>query len=429
MTMAHPAAASARSTARRTRADAARVLLVAVLALATGGPARALDLDETVRRAAELDPRAVVASLAEEAARADSLAAWSEVGLTPRLATRWEQGQVTGRDPTIRASLGLLDPSAWAQARLGGAYAGRAGTIAAATALDAQYAAAALYVEAIAAEDAARLATELERVAVTTRDATRTRVKAGVDDELAARSAEVAALEAQARTARAQATRAAARARLARVLQRELPDTEPLAPTDLTTASGSGPRPNADREGGAPSAPSSPWEAVARADLSVASAEVGTAWTEMLPSADLRAEKALDLDNLPDPGWQVSLRATWKLPGVVGGFAHVRARQLERRIAEVQLEGLQRDLDRDRAVVRADLAASAAEVELGRARESLAASALQLAQTRLTAGVADPLDVLRLQDDLARAQRTRVEAERSLALAHLELRRLNGTPW
>jgi outer membrane protein TolC len=168
---------------------------------------------------------------------------------------------------------------------------------------------------------------------------------------------------------------------------------------------------------------------VARADLAVASAAVSTAWTAMLPRADLRAEHALDLDDIPDDAWRVSLRASWTLPGVVGGFAHVRARQLERRIAEVQLEGLQRDLERDRAVAGADLDASVTEVEWGRARESLAAGAVQLAQTRLAAGVADPLDVLRLQDDLARAQRTRVEAERNLALARLELRRLHGTPW
>ena len=390
-------------------------------------PAWALDLDETVGRAAELDPDAVVAGLAEEAARADSLAAWSEVGLTPRLATRWDRGQITRRDPTIRASLGLLDPSAWAQARLGGADAARAGKVAAATSLDAQYAAAALYVEAVAAEDSVQLATELERVAVTTRDAVRIRASAGVDDTLAARSAEVAALEAQARTARARASRLATRARLARALQRDLPDTEPLAPTGLTTASASGG--GVAEGGGPPSAPSSPWEAVAQADLDVARAAVGAAWTEVLPGADLRAEHAIDLDGLPDPGWNVSVRATWQLPGFVGGFAHLRARQLERRIAEVQLEGLRRDLDRDRAVVATDLEASAAEADLGRARESLAASALQLAQTRLAAGIAAPLDVLRLQDDLARAQRTRVEAERNLALARLELRRLNGTSW
>ena len=85
--------------------------------------------------------------------------------------------------------------------------------------------------------------------------------------------------------------------------------------------------------------------------------------------------------------------------------------------------------DGSKSVMAESVAASGISHTPTRPCEAIAASSLQLAQTRLAAGVADPLDELRLQDDLARAQRTRVEAERGLALARLELRRLDGTPW
>lgn len=119
----------------------------------------------------------------------------------------------------------------------------------------------------------------------------------------------------------------------------------------------------------------------------------------------------------------------WDLPGGIAPLGRVRARALGRRIADVRLDGIARDLTLAGRVAEEEARAAAAELTVAEARASLAEEALAVGQVRLGAGLAGPLEVLRIQDDAARARRARVEAERRAWQARLQAARVEGRAW
>ncbi|MEN9787196.1 MAG: hypothetical protein RLZZ299_2460 [Pseudomonadota bacterium] len=380
-------------------------------------PARALTLDEAVRAVEDVHPDAVVAELQAARAHAEALgAAAAAVG-----AVRWEGAapmpEAAPWQDAVTATVRLADPARVLAALERGAAARTRDAVAGATRFEAGYAAARLYVDAVAAE--ADLSATLlgEARARATLEATGARVDAGLEAGLAAGSARLGLLEAEAARVRAEAARTVARDRLARALQRALPEDEPLAAVSLPW----GP-PDAwpgEAEAG------SPWLGVARAGVGEARAGELRAWGGLLPRATLQARRAWRTG----APWQVGLDVRWDLPGVVGPLAGVRAGVLGRRVAEVRLDGLARDLALAARVARAEARAAAAELAVAEARASLAEEALGAGQARLAAGLAGPLEVLRVQDDAARARRARVEAERRVWLARLEAARVAGRAW
>jgi outer membrane protein TolC len=382
-------------------------------ALAGAGEAQALTLEEVVERVGQVDPNAVVAELNAAVASTQSLERWTrlapDVGVTRSQQLRPEvpggaaAGALTGRWT-------LLDAPALLDAAQYGALAQSAKAASGASTLDAQYAAAALYFQALAAE--ARLAAARQGVDIAkgTRDTARARVGAGVENELAGRTAELGVLQAEAELARAEAARTIARACLQRAMQ---------APLEGDLAAAEAP---AAVEG--PSV--SPWLDVSRSDVHAARLATVEAWADLLPVGSLGARSPL---GVPEVGWTVSFDLSWRLDGLVGPLLEARRRSLQHRITEVRLDALQRDLQLGIDVARAQALAAGRVAEAARAREALAEASLEVGQARLSAGVAAPLEVLRLQDDFALARRDRVEAELQENLARLEAARLAGRPW
>jgi outer membrane protein TolC len=374
-----------------------------MLFLATA--AYALTLEEAVARAAEVDPSAVIAALEWEKAKLDAGQAWLATGPTPELRAerKWSTGAVADR-ATLDVTLATLSAGAWFDAASMSSDARAAKYDAAATALDVQYAAAALYYAVLAAMadlDAARR--NLEAAEATTR-ASRARVSAGLDSELSGRSAEAGRLEAEARVAKAEATLAIARARLSRALEQEVGDLAAAGTPELPMERGS-----------------SPWLQAEAARIT--SAELGhyAAVGDLLPSGKLVASTPLWLTD-----WQLALAGSWTFEGIAGPFLKERSRAIDARIAAIQYDALQRDLDLDFTESRARAAAARRVAEASRAREQLAAEALRVGQARLEAGLASTLEVLRLQDDLASARSARVASEFDEALSILEARRVAG---
>ncbi len=396
---------------RRALPGCGAVLAAAMLVSAT--PAGALTLDEAVARAAEVNPHAVVAELEARARATRAHRRWTTV--LPDLGLRQTRTLVPApASPTVerelRATWDIFDGPEWLEASRDGADAEGQRAAATATRLDAQYAAAALYFEALAAEGRVTAARTSAQVAESTLSTTRTQAQAGVTDELTYRSAELGAIAAKAALAQAEADVVITRATLERALQEPLEGPlTPNAPLHL---------PEDELR--------SPWLDAQRASVRAAHLDTLTAWAEVLPTASLRATRPIGV--VADT-WTTELQLRWDLDGGVAPFLEAREKSLARQAREVELDALERDLRLGVRVARERAGAANIVAEAARAREQLADSSVTLAQTRLAAGVARPLEVLRLQDDAATARLQRVDAERDAALATLEARRLAGVPW
>lgn len=369
----------------------------------------ALTLAEAVQRAAEVDPNAVVAELAWQQTQLDAAEAWVQLGLTPTFAaSRRIDPLVTTDRVTLDLAVGALDPYAWFAATQRSSVAGSARYAAAATMLDAQYAAATLFYSSVLAQDGVEGAREGERIAKATLDATTARVAAGLESELAGRSARLSLLEAEATTAETEAALAIARASLARALQQELgaleaPGALPELPRDATE---------------------SPWLSVARADVTAARFEEYANIAEIFPTGTLAADS-----NLPFDTWGLTLGVSWTFDGLAGPFLRARHAALARTIAEVQLDALERDQELALLTAKETARAARRVAEAARARVELAAESLNVGQVRLSMGMASSLEVLRLQDDAAKARADRVDAELVEATARLEALRVGGVAW
>lgn len=367
--------------------------------------ARALTLDEAVARAAEVDPSAVIAALQWKKAQLDAGQAWLATGPTPEVQSerKWSTGAIADRT-TLDVTLATLSAGAWLDAASRSSDARAARYDAAAATLDAQYAAAALYYSVLAGEagvDAARR--NLEAAEATAR-ASRARVGAGLDSELSGRSAEAGRLEAEARVAGAEATLAVARARLGRALQQEVGDLAEAAAPEMPAERGT-----------------SPWLQAEAARVTAAKLGHYAAIGDLLPSGKLVASTPLWTTD-----WQLALVGSWTFEGIAGPFLAERSRAIDARIAAIEYDALQRDLDLDFTEARAEAAAARRVAEASRAREQLASDALRVGQARLEAGLASTLEVLRLQDDLASARRARIGSEFDEALSILDARRVAG---
>lgn len=372
--------------------------------------AHALTLDETVRRAAEVDPLAVVAELTARQSRLDAAEAWVQLGPTPSFsASRRFAAGTTADTNALQVSLDVLDPVAWLDSGSASALARSMQHEAVATSLDAQYAAATLFYTVLAAEAALAAAQEGERFAQATTDATAARVTAGLESELAGRSARLGLLEAQARTAQAEADVAIARAALSRALQQDVDALE--APSSALAI----PDDTSD----------SPWIDAARAQLSVAKWDHASAIAGIFPTGTVAANSTLG--TIED--WSLTLGMTWEFDGLAGPFLRARRAALEQKIEVVQLDAVERDLALGLTTAREQARAADRVAEAARAREELADESLKVGQTRLSVGLASSLEVLRLQDDAADARADRVNAELDAATARLEARRVAGQGW
>lgn len=369
----------------------------------------ALTLAEAVQRAAEVDPSAVVAELEWRQARLDSAEAWVQLGLTPSLsASRTVQGAIPTDRVGVDVSVGALSPPDWFNAAQQSAQAGAAREVSSATTLDAQYAAATLYYGVLSAEAGVASAKEGERFAQATFDATSARVAAGLESELAGRSARLGVLEAQALLAQSEAVLAIARASLSRALEQDIGALE--APPAL-------PELPADAAG-------SPWITAAKAELSAARYSHYEAIAGIFPTGELSTSS-----NLPFDSWAVTIGARWSFDGLAGPFLRAKNAALSQKIAEVQLDALERDQELGLTTAR-ELARAARRVaEAARAREELAEESLLVGQSRLSVGLASSLEVLRLQDEAARARADHIEAELDEASARLEALRVGGVNW
>lgn len=372
--------------------------------------AHALTLDDAVRRAAEVDPTAVVSELIAQQARLDAAAAWVQLGPTPSFSAsrRYSAGTTADAD-SLRVSLDVLDPVVWLGAGSASALARSLHHEARATSLDAQYAAATLFYTVLASEAALSAAKEGERFAQATTEATGARVAAGLESELAGRSARLGLLEAQAITAQAEADVAIARASLSRALQENVDTLE--APASALAI------PDAAND--------SPWIDAAEAQLAMAKWDHAGAVAALLPAGSIVADSTLG--TIGD--WSLTLGVTWKFDGVAGPFLQARRAALEQRIEVVQLDAVERDLALALITAREQARASDRVAEAARAREELANESLQVGQTRLSVGLASSLEVLRLQDDAADARADRVNAELDAATARLDARRVAGLGW
>ncbi|MES2640432.1 MAG: TolC family protein [Myxococcota bacterium] len=372
--------------------------------------AHALTLDETVRRAAEVDPLAVVAELTSRQARLDAAEAWVQLGPTPSFtAARTFSAGTTADTNRLRVSLDVLAPEVWLDAGSASAMARSLRHEAVATSLDAQYAAATLFYTVLAAEAALTAAQEGERFAQATADATAARVTAGLESELAGRSARLGLLEAQAYTAQSEADVVIARAGLSRALQQDV--------DALEIPSGALAIPDA--------ATDSPWIDAAEAQLSMAKWDHASAVAAIFPTGSIDADSTLG--TIED--WSLSLGVTWEFDGLAGPFIRARRAALEQKIEVIQLDAVERDLALGLTTAREQARAADRVAEAARAREELADESLQVGQTRLSVGLASSLEVLRLQDDAADARADRVNAELDAATARLEARRVAGLAW
>ncbi len=375
----------------------------------------ALTLDEAVSRAGEVDPNALVAALAAERVRADSAGALFAIGPTPSVSVSrsWRLGAVTGTAPvdagTLSVNVPLLSPPVWLNAA-GMVEAARAeGHVATATRLDAQYAAAALVYEALATDADLRLGREGEAAAAATLEIVRNRVRAGLESELAERSAQVGLLVAQSAVNTADSDRQIAYARLARALEMPVTSVEPADPPALPDTAGS-----------------SPWLAAEAARWSAAKWERGERLAELFPTGGV----SLSTNVLgARTGWALGVTGTWTFDGLAGPFLRFHQAGLDERIARIVYDALNRDLALGLDTAKAAAQAADRNAEVANARETLAAESLAIGQKRLESGLATSLEVLRLQDDLTLARADRVRTELQRALARLEARRVAGLDW
>lgn len=369
--------------------------------------AHALTLEETVRRAAEVNPAGVVAELEWRQARLEAAETWSALTVTPEVTVeRTWVGRTVVDDDKVEVSLGLLNPTGWFDALEQSAQARTARGVSDATVLDAQYAAAVLYFEALAAQREVIFTERSVGETEATLEIARARVKAGMASSLHAQAAEAQAIRARAEHALAGARLRNARARLARAIEQDVDRIEEAA---LPT-----PPPEGTR---------SPWVGAADAAVDAARLEHAEAWAELLPTASLSAETALG-----GADWGVTLQGTWTVDGV-GPLLRARWSALEARKAEVYRDGLRRDFAVGAETSGTEARALGEMVEAAKAEEALAQAALDAGRVQLGVGLIDTLDVVQLQDDLLDARRDRIDAELDQAYAVLEARRLAGEPW
>ncbi|MSQ03233.1 MAG: TolC family protein [Myxococcales bacterium] len=371
--------------------------------------AHAVTLDESVRRAAEVDPGAIVAALSTQ--QADLLAAqsWAHLGPSPSLSIgRTWRNNLAIDSGTFNVSLGALEPGSWFRALQRSSQATASRYAAAGTTLDAQYAAAALYVGAWEAKRAVAAARDTESAATSLATAIQTRVGAGLDGPLLGRSAEAGRLLAVAERIAAEAQLAVARVQLARAL--ELDDVGELdAPPGMALPGDAG---------------SSPWLDAAKESVESARWRHIRDLAGWFPSGGLNASTPLGA-----PGLAITLSATWTLDGVVAPFLLERQSALAVRIADVQFTALRRDYEAGLAAARVRAIAAGQVLDAHRARQEAADAALAEGRALLDAGLVSTLEVLRLQDQLSSARTARVGAELDELLAILDARRLAGEGW
>lgn len=380
--------------------------------------AHALTLEAAVQRAAEVDPDALVAGLVAAQGRLDaSEKLWNAgVSVNAGLSRTWSGGMVSDSG-ALRASVPIFDVGRWFDVAQERAQARQLDQIASGTTLDAQYTAAGLYFGALSADAALDAAKQGYTVAEATARATQARVSAGLESELVGRSAELGRLTAEARVAQAESDREIARMALARALEVDAAEVEALerpATLDL-------PVEIAD----------SPWIAAQEAALRAAKLGHDQRLGELLPTAELAVSTNLvrSLGAAPFTDWAVTLGGAWSFDGLAGPFIRERSARIDVRIEEIGSDRLRRDLELALFSARSSARAADRVADAAQARAKLAEESLQIGEARLAAGLASPLEVLRLQDDAAAARSDRVSAELGQALARLEARRVAGLPW
>lgn len=371
--------------------------------------AAALTLQQAVERAAEVNPNAVVAELEWRQARLDATEAWASLGPTPSASygRTWHAGSAVSAG-ALSVSMPLVDAPAILNAAEQSAQSRGSLWVSEATTLDAQYAAATLYYSVLAGQEGVKVAREGESLARATASATSARVAAGLESELVGKSAEIDVLRAEADTASADAELAIARAALARALEQPIDE---LEPTDMPEVAGA--------------AVDSPWLRASEMNVRAARLERTQTLLEVLPTGELTARSPL-------PGaddWSLALEGRWSFDGLIGPIVRARSSALAVRIAEVQYDGMKRDIDLGIETANEQVSAAKRLAAAGRAREDLSREALQVGQTRLAVGLASSLEVLRLQDEAAIARADRVAAELAEVVARLEARRLAGVRW
>lgn len=371
--------------------------------------AQALTLQAAVERAASVSPDAIVAALDARRASLDAAEAYAALGLTPRVGfSRTWSGRAATETSSFGADVGVLNASAWLNGAQRSAEAAAARYAAEGTSLDVQYAAALLFVSAVESERALEAKRATETASEGTAEAVRVRVSAGLESELAGRSADAAVLVARAERLRSEAERRIARVRLSRALEMEdLGDLEVPAPLSLPEA-----------------VAASPWLDVATEDVRAARWNHYEDFAAFLPTGGLSAQRPFDV-----PTWSVTVSATWQLPGVVGPFLQERRSALAVRMAETQLEALKRDLAAELEAAVESARAAHEVLAAHQARETLSEEALTIGRVRLSAGLASSLEVLRLQDELASSRAARVAAELEEQAAILDARRVAGVRW
>lgn len=378
----------------------------------------ALTLDETVARAAEVDPTALVARLQAERGRLDATEAVFAQGVTAsaNASRTWSRGTVADTS-SLAASVPVLDVAGWLNAAQQRAQASQLGHLADATTLDAQYAAAALFYDVLAADASHASAEEGVRYAEATLRSTEARVAAGIESELVGRSARIGLLDAQATLSATTARVEVTRARLARALEQPIAG-EIVPPADVR------PLPEAVLA-------TSPWQLAYAAGTDAARRGIGERWGGLLPTASLTVSTNL-LDEAGAPplsAWALTLGAGWTFDGLAGPFLRLRQARIDLTVAEIQEQALARDLSLALESARADARAADAVAQAALARAELADESLRIGQTRLEVGLASTLEVLRLQDDAAKARRDHVQADLDRALTRLEANRVAGVGW
>lgn len=382
-------------------------------------PLFALTLDEAVARASTVDPDVVIASLSWKSTALETTATWASRGVSPSLSASrtWAGGAVTDSGPSLSVAIDVLDVAGWFEASQQGAINRQEQESLDATRLDVQYAAAALFYSALAADAALTAAQRGEVYAKSTLEAAQARVAAGLENELTEGSARLGYLSAQATVASAEASRTIAYARLERALQMPL---DPLvAPTTELSM---------------PEGIDSPWLRAEAEAVTAAQMGHGAAIAELFPTPSLTVSSpslgATPATSTLGPNtWALTFAGSWTFDGVIGPFVRARQGGLEVQIAQAQYEALRLDLELGLTTAREQVRVMKRLTEVARAREALAEASLQVGQARLAAGLAAPLEVLRLQDEAASARADRVQAELSAALAILEARRIAGMGW
>jgi outer membrane protein TolC len=364
----------------------------------------AVTLKEVVERAAEVSPTALVSSLESRVAGLEAAEAWAGLGLTPSFSysTTFPVGSSTF---SLSAILGVLELSNWMDAFQQQAQAGGARALEQATILDAQYAAAYLFYDLVGAQAQSEASEASVKAAKASYDAVSARVSAGLLSELDGRSAELALLSAEAQVEASRAKENIARARLERALEQEVGRAEKPELRALI-----------DGE--------SPYLEVASRSVEAARWAHRETVAELFPSGFLRSDY-----NTVAQSWSVTVGVAWSFDGLVGPFLRERASNLETQIVQVQYEALQLDLALGLTEAREEVRAAQALLQAALRREELSNESLQVAHARLSAGLASTLELLRIQDEAAKARSDRVLAENSLDRAILKTQHLSGQSW